>query len=105
MKIFASKELQVFARLSPDYMVHAPKIIPRVKNHKLNESDIAKIKELRPNYSVKQLAKQFNCSPLAISMYAPRKDAAIKLEKEKWDSSPISRQLTKIRKFQRKAAW
>ena len=92
-------------RSTPDYMPTKPTFIPRVKEYKLSADDIVKVKELRPTHSVQQLAKQFKCSPLAISMYAPKKGAAIKLEEKLWNKSKITRQLTKIRKFQRKALW
>ena len=105
MKLLTTKGLQAFMRVRPGYSPIQPEIVPKVKNYKLDESQIEQVRKLRKTHSVQHLAKQFNCSPLAISMYAPKKNAALKLEKELWDKSSLNRQLTKIRKYQRKALW
>eukprot|EP00834_Sanchytrium_tribonematis_P003496 NODE_135_length_16508_cov_1.365897.p17 type:complete len:109 gc:universal NODE_135_length_16508_cov_1.365897:1546-1872(+) len=108
MKILTTNGIVAYMRKAPSIPLDLTKLQQRIKNHKLDTSNselMAEIKDLRKTHSVQQLAKKYKCSPLAISMVAPKKGAALQLEKEQWQRSSYAQQLVKIRKYQRKAMW
>ncbi len=107
MKLFSTDTLQVFARITPKMSLITPKLTPKVKSWKLGPEEIQQVQKLRPTHSVKALAKKFNCSPLAISMYSPKLEYPKHLidQETQWNSFSRNRQLTAIRRYQRRALW